>query len=515
MLSLVPLTRHKPRLPISAATMAYLALALVGLIAYAGVLVQQVTYGLEFDESYNLTVVRNMSKGHGYASNSALFPGLAYKAFDPFVSTGPVVLMPTALLWRLSDGSLWAIRLVPLGFFALYLVACWVVGRRISGRWGGLVAVLAPLGLATAVPDLTTASLMPGRVVGEIPACALVLAGCAALVSGRPFLGGLCLGLAIEAKASFLLPVAALLAVWVVGSAWPNRPVDRRATARALVGSAIPPVAFELFRLQQLGPQDYVTNVREFLSFLGEQSGPVADRGARLRSLIDALAPWAWLFLLVPLALLIVRCAMHLSRHTGSGLPSKPATPGAAKNFLVAVPATVLLATWLGVSVQPSVRQGLPFLLLVLPLLFAIAAGTAASVKRGATRETQFRQRLLDIITAAGVVLLGVGVAISSLTVWHDGFGRKLAAEQRLAADAVLHSGSHSLPVDGWWQQPEMQVLTGLKPSAALGASPASVLVFTSVQALLDASHADARLYLGHCSEVLYASETAVVCRAA
>jgi hypothetical protein len=88
-----------------------------------------------------------------------------------------------------------------------------------------------------------------------------------------------------------------------------------------------------------------------------------------------------------------------------------------------------------------------------------------------------------------------------------------LLAEQRQAAAALLASGTPSLPVDGWWQLPGMQVLTDLPPSTVPGAGVPTVLVFTSIRAALETGTADARAYLDRCGEVLASSESTVVCR--
>ncbi|MGO4604101.1 hypothetical protein [Terrabacter sp. 2YAF2] len=488
----------------------YIALVVAGVLAYAGVVCQQLDYGLEYDEAYNLTVVRNLAEGHGYASNSAMFPGVDLKSFDPFVSTGPALLVPAAVVWRVTGGTLWAIRLVPLVAFAIYLLAAWLLGKRLTGRTGGLLAVLSPLALATAVPDLTTLSLVPGRVVGEVAACGLSLLGVWALVAGRPFSGGLAVGLAVQAKANFLMAAALVLAIWVVGSTWPTQPVNWRATCRAALGAVLPTAVFELYRLTQLGPEGYLPSVAEFAAFLRAQSrGPVTNRAQRLESLVHAIPVWGWLFVLGALVLAVVSRA---TRGAVQNVPRSGTGSLLLTHLLVLAPAFALLGSWLLVSVQSSVRQGLPFLLLLLPLVGASVPLAARHAHARAATDAGTHRGVLGV-AAATTAVLGVGVAVSAFGVWTDDFGQQLAAEQRSAASAIVSSRTRSLPVSGWWQAPEMQVLTGLRPEVARDASPATVRVFTSVQALLDAGRADARVYQAKCGDVLYASTAAVVCR--
>lgn len=488
---------------------AYGTLVIAGLAAYIAVLIQQLGYGLEFDEAYNLTVVRNLANGYGYASNSAIFSGLERKAFDPFVSTGPALLMPAAVVWKLTGGTLWAVRLVPLAGFAVYLFAAWHLGKRISGRWGALLATLSPLALVTAVPDLTTRSLVPGRMVGEFAACGLSLLGAWALLENRPLAGGLCFGLVIQVKSNFIVAAGLALAIWIIGSAWPTRPIDWGATWRAAVGAAIPTLSFEVYRFAQLGPAGYVHSVWEFIGFLRSQSaGSVSDRLERVHSLINVLPAWGALFVVGATALLISSCAPQNVRPSTMHSHASPRMAFA----LVLVPASALLASWLLASAQSSVRQGLPFLLLVLPML---GAGIPLARRGAESDPPAVRNRLGPRKLAAGitVLILGGGAVISAVHAWSDSFGRQLEAEQRAAAQAIVTSGTRSLPVDEWWQAPEMQILTNLPTESAPNTAPATVRVFTSVQALIDRGRADARAYEGECGEVLYRSSAAVVCR--
>ena len=74
-----------------------------------------------FDESYNLQIVQNLRLGNGYSTNGA-FRGSGPYLFDPYISTGPSVLLPIWLISIIVRNVLLASRLVMLAYFLLMLV---------------------------------------------------------------------------------------------------------------------------------------------------------------------------------------------------------------------------------------------------------------------------------------------------------------------------------------------------------------------------------------------------------
>jgi hypothetical protein len=227
--------------------------------------------------------------------------------------------------------------------------------------------------------------------------------------------------------------------------------------------------------------------------------------------LVHVLSAWGWLFVLFALTLIIASRSGRSTNHTSLRRGHEQMLMTYA---LVLAPAFSLLGSWVLVSVQSSVRQGLPFLLLVLPLL---GASVPLALRHARSRAAAVDGRQLSIVVVAAgaaTAILGIGVALAAVGVWRDDFGRQLANEQARAASAIVSSGSQSIPVSIWWQAPEIQVLTNLPTETAHGAAPATVRVFTSVQALQERGRPDARVYESDCGDVLYASSAAVVCRA-
>ena len=63
---------------------------------------------LEYDEAYNLQIAESLRRGDGYSTFGALKSGEPWK-FDPHITTGPVVMLPVAAVWLLTDGNLAAV----------------------------------------------------------------------------------------------------------------------------------------------------------------------------------------------------------------------------------------------------------------------------------------------------------------------------------------------------------------------------------------------------------------------
>ena len=135
----------------------------------------------DFDESYNLPVPRNLVGGHGYATDQSLWfiPGRRV-AFDPAISTGPTVLLPVALAVRLLGSAWWVYRLVPTGAYLALVGAAVLLGRRVHGPLGGVVAGLAVVAVTPGAPGWPQSQLRgSGDVLGEFTMAALLIAAAA------------------------------------------------------------------------------------------------------------------------------------------------------------------------------------------------------------------------------------------------------------------------------------------------------------------------------------------------
>ena len=275
------------------------------------------------DEAFNLTVPRNLVAGLGYTSDGTL-SGSTLTPFDPRISTGPVVLLPVAGVLMLGVDPVIGARLVPLAYWVLLLVGCAVLGRRLAGRSGALIAVALPLAFNTA--DSVSPIQGPADLLGEIPAAALIVWALIVLPR-RGWLAGLLLGLAVQAKLIALLALPAFAVALFLLT--PPAPFGRRlvATLRRslvpLVLVATPTLLIELTALVSLGVAGYRTHLRELLGFVrsGGQAGPPTTIPQKLSLLSDSwfLPSWLVMTALLLSVIAVLWAAVPAPLHTFSG----------------------------------------------------------------------------------------------------------------------------------------------------------------------------------------------------
>lgn len=223
------------------------------------------------DEAFNLTVPVNLLSGLGYTSDGTL-SGSELVPFDARISTGPVVLLPIAAVLATGVDLVVGARLVPAAFFIALLAALALLGHRIGGRWAALVALTVPLAFTAAA--LPSPIQGPADVLGEVPAAALLAWGLVALRK-RPWLAGLLVGLALQAKYISLLALPAFVVAVLVlqyRETWLRR---LRALIVPALFVAVPTVVIEIYALISLGPAAFVDHLRATRDFI-RSGGQVA-----------------------------------------------------------------------------------------------------------------------------------------------------------------------------------------------------------------------------------------------
>jgi 4-amino-4-deoxy-L-arabinose transferase-like glycosyltransferase len=174
------------------------------------------------------------------------------KDLDFRISVGPAVILPVALAYKIAGVGLVPGRVVAGLYLVLAFLGLYLVARRLWGPGAALLAVALAL--------LGTDVFYWGRsVLGDIPALALFLWGLWFLIKGLDnlsalhlFLGGLCLGLAFDAKEFYglaFLPPLGLL----VHRAWGDRRRLLLVLLAYLSGLALPLLAYLLLKTIILG----------------------------------------------------------------------------------------------------------------------------------------------------------------------------------------------------------------------------------------------------------------------
>ncbi len=169
--------------------------------------------GISFDGGINAQVARTLAERHRYATT---YRGL--HDFDHRVQTGPTVIVPTAIAFRLFGVNATTAQLANVAYLALLFVLAVLLCWRLSGPMAAFLVV--PVLLAT--PQLFRMGL---GLYGEIPALAFLVGGLLLLhrsvanpAKWTPFLGGMTLGLAVLTKFQMVLPAAVVMAIfWIMG----------------------------------------------------------------------------------------------------------------------------------------------------------------------------------------------------------------------------------------------------------------------------------------------------------
>lgn len=174
--------------------------------------------GTHYDEGAVLHVSKNFALNGIYADYSSE----GNRPYGPSVGTGPTLLVPIAILFKLFEVNISIGRLVVVFYSLIMLIAIYGLARRLLDRRFALVATL----LLVLTPSLTMYFF--GRtVLGEVPAiCLCLLALLLWLESDshqimRLFGTGVLFGLACITKpqwALFILP--ALLICWLADRIW-------------------------------------------------------------------------------------------------------------------------------------------------------------------------------------------------------------------------------------------------------------------------------------------------------
>jgi hypothetical protein len=425
------------------------------------------------DEAFNLTVPLNLLRGLGYTSDGTL-SGSQLTPFDPRISTGPVVLLPVTAALATGADMVLAGRSVTLLFYAALLAGLWLVGRRIGGRWAGLVAMMVPLALDTNVRPSPLQG--PADILGEIPAAALLVFALATFRS-RPWLAGLFLGLALQSKTIALLAVPALLLTVFFSEPGQSLLQRLRRVLPAVATAAIPTALFELWKLIALGPAGYRRNTHLFLDFLfsGGQSGVSATPLEKLTALLsDWRLPFAVTALIAVTAIVVGACAVAVLRR-GGALPGAAGAGTHRRDLAVLLGASVLgLLTWVGWWLtsthtpvwirhpSPGLFTFVPVLAAFLVLAFQILAGVPRTwvralsvVGAGALSVVLLFQAGSHVVEARGSAeetLTDQRLAAADIAALHEEW---LAGEWGTTVSATVMSGAHAALVDA----PDVQAL--------------------------------------------------------
>ena len=480
------------------------------LATYGALFLEQLRHGLEYDESYIMSVVRNLATGNGYTGDGISFYSTS-QYFDPQISTGPTLLLPGVLAWWLSSGSVLALRLVALLFFVAFLVALNLLLNPRGNHWIRVAVMASPLLMTVGIFDLTTRSLVPGRFLGEIAALACMTLGAASIARGKFALGGILAGLSITAKLHFVVPVATLVVTTGFFLLVRNQRKLLPRLASFAILTLVPVGLLELYKVLVLGPSGYIDHLRIVRAWAQTQSRDTLELVDRIPFRLDLLVSLMSGWTLLWLGILVVLVAFSLQQFSSSfqllATALSPERMGALVGYVLS--SLSLLAWWLLTSAQDSPRQAIPTVLILLSLL---TAATSHLAIRLPTNEIPSLVRSLWV-PAVVVLAAFATVAAQGIRIIGNDSGERLAVDQAMTADLIQENATWWVPREGFWTNPEYLLLTGLDYAPSQDAS--GLHLWTSIRALTEMGVPDAREVAKKCSTPLVTTANAVLCREA
>lgn len=156
----------------------YLPHLLIVIVITVGIVPRLSQYPVPwFDEGYTTHVAHLLVEKGVYGT----YNGLRLSPFDPFVSSGPGVVLPIAAMFQLFGDGVWQARLALFPYSLLMGLALFYLARYLYGQTMAFLTVMGVLVIfqwLANIADLDLSPLMLGRqVLGEIPAISMILLG--------------------------------------------------------------------------------------------------------------------------------------------------------------------------------------------------------------------------------------------------------------------------------------------------------------------------------------------------
>jgi 4-amino-4-deoxy-L-arabinose transferase-like glycosyltransferase len=246
--------------------------ALLAAVAAFGIYISRRSLS-SYDGAMNLQVPVNLIEHGQYATDYPKFT-----LFDRKIQTGPTVLVPIAVLFLIFGKSFFVANLVNLAYMLGVLVLSFVVVKRVSNKWFGLlVFIFLPL-----LPNFFGNGL---NQLGEIPALFYLLAGVLLLERALAhtkrrytflLLAGLALGLAVVTKTVLFIALPSIFVLALLDLLlFKNLKIRHYLFLFACI--ALPFATFELIKLSQLGLEGYRSLWSQELEKISQNAGVSND----------------------------------------------------------------------------------------------------------------------------------------------------------------------------------------------------------------------------------------------
>lgn len=413
------------------------AVPLAGVCAYALYsIAMRVAYtSVGNDDGYYAAVSRNVAEGRGYVTSYSE----TMHTFNPEVSAGPALILPSALLQVLLGSHYWVANLV---VSAIALPAVVAIGWLLNRKFGVGPIGLAILALAAVAftderdyeGDIVRQMGLWAHQMGDIPAVLFVVLA-ALLITMRERRPAVFAGAGALFALAFYTRVTAVLALpgFAAYLAWMlHGDRDTRPLGALVVGVFAVALPFELYRLAELGSvSGYLANTWELVGFYRTWGFTGSDHD--LESLLRQMSLGAGIFALLAWAAVL---AYDWSRSRPLEAQERRAAGLAA---LLLIAGAVTITWWVLVNESGWYRHAIPGVMYIAVAVTVLASHARLPVTRFAT---------------AGVVL------VLLLTQWPAVVERMppSSPEPRLQAQLATRDALNSISGEGvsfwgcgWW----------------------------------------------------------------
>lgn len=231
------------------------------------------------DDSYHAHVAKNLADGLGYASTLPLSEQhYAVTPFDPYLGTGPTIILPAALMIKVFSNAYWVPGMSEVLIWSTLLFCIGLLLNKIVRDKGSLA-------IAALVIFYYFYTLMAYHfeqwyaLLGEIPAALLIILAVLCYFVARSktnlFISGILFSLAFETKLITLLPFAIFLAFIAALEFLTLRKRLKEGFQSTVytfffiaLGFFIPILIFELWKLYVLGVHGYVVWWKQYLAYV-------------------------------------------------------------------------------------------------------------------------------------------------------------------------------------------------------------------------------------------------------
>ncbi len=416
--------------------------------------------GINFDEALFLQVPSSLVTQGSY---STTYDG--GMPFDPWVTTGPTVLLPIYLVFNYFGIGIYQARIIMLIYFLLMLSISFLTSRHLFG-------------IASAIGTSTLILLMPQmfffglKVVGEVPAAFYMLLAVMLLAKEKPLFSGFFMGLAVLTKfvfSLFVLPLFLLFGLEYFLSTTIHKKKIFVFYSLIAVGALVPNLVWEIVKLLSLGSYGYIENTETFNGIFNLVVGLGQSASPSILTRIEILSyPFDHIPSIIVLALLAIVFLHNLlavSKHLKRAV--EWTNKDRSKLFLILFSITSLIWWLSGLNIgwwRHIFPSYIVIMLLIGNSFASLVKFTANSIQILNNREN-WRSAILHLTVTAITIYLFIFIIIVPTKAQVERItplsSETLASQIQLGSEIsnITQKGG-VISYWGWWQSTEISFLT-------------------------------------------------------